>query len=131
MKLILLSVLLITIPGLSAMGQDRNPDKIKSCVDVSTTLYSKVNDRPIVNGWVSILDTRQIDLFARVSEMWSDGQRKRSVEGWRILDERGNEVPSKQFERRRALRGLTYIQKIVFTVGTNPDGCFVVERRNA
>ncbi len=130
MKRLVFSGLLLLVPLLWLTGQRdvKDPNQIGACINITTQLASRLNSKPIANGLVPIWTADEVKLMAVVSEQRVDGRKKRRIDGWRILDLGGAQVQSDESNRDRPRGGRTVRQRIVYTRGTNPEGCFVVEQ---
>ena len=128
MKTIFL-LLLLSCSSIALHGQDRSyvgkdPNAIGACINVTSKLAA-INSGPIKNDGVTIWTLDEVVLVAKV-EMRGG---KRTRVGWAIIDDAGNQVAFDTASRTRPRGNKVFDQTIVYTRGTNPEGCFVVEQR--
>ena len=130
MKRLAFAGIVLLVPLFSAIAQRdvKDPNQIGACINITTKLAVQLN-KPIVDGMVPIWTADEVRLMALVSEQRVDGRKKRRIDGWRILDLGGGVVASDESNRDRPRGGRTVRQRIVYTRGTNPEGCFVVEQK--
>lgn len=130
MKRLAFAGILLLLSLLSSFAQRdvKDPNQIGACINITTKLAASLNAKPIVDGMVPIWTADEVRLMAVVSEQRVDGRKKRRIDGWRVLDLGGGVMTSDESSRDRPRGGRTVRQRIVYTRGTNPEGCFVVEQ---
>jgi len=134
MKRIAFCVLLIVIPLFSTTsdGQrfQQDPNEIGSCINISAQLPNLLNTRPIVGGVVSIWTLDEVKLVAKVTQQTVGGRKTRVRQSWGVLDLDGNPLAFDESTRTRQRGARTLMQRLVYTRGINPEGCFVVEQKD-
>ncbi len=105
---------------------EKTPNNIRGCVNITGSLNSILYERKIKNGRVRIWTLEEVELYADVREVKNGSKTVRTTTGWHILDNQENEVPISYNERNRNGKR----QKLVYTQSTNPEGCFIVEQTN-
>lgn len=132
MKRIVYCGLLLLVPLFSAAGQGersiKDPNEIGACVNITSKL-AVINTGPIVNGAVTVWTLDEVLLVAKVTEQRVGGRKTRTRTGWAIVDAGGNPIAFSEATRERPRANKRYFQRLVYTRGTNPEGCFVVEQR--
>lgn len=110
----------------SSYGQriTKDPNEIGACINVTKKL-SNINSARIVNGSVTIWTLDEVVLLAKV-EVKSG---KRTRVGWAVVDKAGNPVAFDTTNRVRPRGDKLFQQSLVYTRGTNPEGCFVVDEK--
>jgi hypothetical protein len=133
MKRIIFLGMLLSCLCLSIAAQERSnskdPDQLGSCINVSTKLASVLSTGAIVNGGITVWTLDEVKLVARVKEQTVSGRKTRLKEGWAIVDIAGNPVPSEENTRTRRRGEKSFFQRLIYTRGVNPEGCFVVEQK--
>jgi hypothetical protein len=133
MKRIIFLAMLFSCSCLSIVAQERSnskdPDQLGSCINVSTKLASVLNTGAIVNGGITVWTLDEVKLVARVKEQTVNGRKTRVKEGWAILDIAGNPVAFEENTRTRRRAEKSFFQRLIYTRGVNPEGCFVVEQK--
>lgn len=130
MKKILLVLTFLSLPigVFSQIKSDTKkiPEEIRGCINIANNINSKLNEGQIRDGRVLIWHIEnEVDLFADVEESRTGNRNERKITGWHLFDQNGREVPGTKSERRRRGRS----QTIIYTNGTDPEGCFVVYER--
>ncbi len=130
MKKTIIQFLFLLLP-LSAFEQvkeqpfDKTPNEIRGCINITGSLNSILNARKITNGRMKIWTLEEIMLFADIKEVKNGTKTVRKITGWHLLDNQENEVEGITTIRYRKNRE----QRIVYTKGTEPEGCFIVEQK--
>ena len=120
---------------LSVVGQDdrgaaaKDPNQLGSCINVTSKLSNAMNTGAIVNGLVTLWTLDEVKLVARVKEQTVNGRKTRVRESWGVTDLAGNPVTFDESTRSRRRGDKTFFQRLIYTRGTNPEGCFVVEQK--
>ena len=133
MKRILFLGFLLLCSGPAARPQERwdpkDPNRIGSCINISHKLSSALSTGSIVNGEITIWTLDEVRLVARVKEQIVNGRKTRVRTSWGVVDLAGNPVTFDENTRLRERGGKMLDQRLVYTRGTNPEGCFVVEQK--
>ena len=124
------SLLLVSCYATQAQGERsvKDPNEIGACVNITSKL-SVINTGPIVNGAVTVWTLDEVLLVAKVTEQRANGRTTRARTGWAIVDPAGNQIPFSEATRERPRANKRYFQRLIYTRGTNPEGCFVVEQK--
>ncbi|HUR98393.1 MAG TPA: hypothetical protein VMZ26_10050 [Pyrinomonadaceae bacterium] len=133
MKQTIFLALLLSGFCISTAAQERtnskDPDQLGSCINVSAKLAGVLNTGPIVNGEIIVWTLDEVKLMARVKEQTVNGRRTRVREVWNVADIAGNPVAFDESTRVRRRGDKSFFQRLVYTRGVNPEGCFVVEQK--
>jgi len=123
-------MLLLTFSTASLAQRFKDPNEIGACINISGQLANLLNTRPVVGGVVSLWKLDEVQLVAKVTEQTIDGRKKRVRQSWAVLDLNGNPVAFDESTRSRQRGDRTLQQRLIYTRGTNPEGCFVVEQKD-
>jgi hypothetical protein len=133
MKRIIFLGMLFSCSFFSVFPQERSnskdPDQLGSCINVSTKLAGVLNSGAIVNGGITVWTLDEVKLIARVKEQTVNGRKTRIKEGWAVVDIAGNPVAFDENTRIRRRGEKSFFQRLIYTRGVNPEGCFVVEQK--
>jgi hypothetical protein len=133
-KIFQILIVLLTITPFTTQGQPppKIPETIRGCLDLSDRIKELINTEPIVNGKIQIHRAGEVTLFAVVNSRVVDGRSLRSLREWRIYDneDTAREVSALMYTRDRQRGSVSWKQTIVYTEGTNPEGCFIVDKRS-
>lgn len=126
MRTFILLLLLLFCSCLSSYGQriTKDPNEIGACINVTKKLAA-INTGRIANGMVTIWTLDEVVLLAKVEVRGG----KRTRVGWAVVDKAGNPVVFDTTTRTRPRQDKLFQQSLVYTRGTNPEGCFVVEEK--